>query len=249
MTDAAASIVVLVCADAEWRVVRRTIKTQRVRRSPFGEWFAAWLGAGRYRTRVLFCQTGCGKIPAAAATQHVIYTWNPGLIVNLGTCGGFGGHVNAGDTLLVTRTVVYDIIERTGRAREQIEKVATDVDLSWLTEPCPVSVTPAVMATADQDLDPANMAALNADHGAVAADWESGAIAYVVARNRRCGRNVRLLILRGVSDVVEEGGRPSREAAIERGGAAVMRRLLRDLPLWVVRGEASPINNAGVRRV
>ena len=45
---------------------------------------------------IVFFQGGWGKISAAASTQHVIDRWHPALIINLGTCGGFKGHIEKG---------------------------------------------------------------------------------------------------------------------------------------------------------
>ncbi|RPI06485.1 MAG: hypothetical protein EHM71_11735 [Zetaproteobacteria bacterium] len=69
----------------------------------------------------------------------------------------------------------------------------------------------------------------------MAGDWESGAIAYVAARNRR-----RLLILRGVTDLVgDRGGEAYGNIEVfRRATDTVMRKLFADLPLWLDR--ASP---------
>jgi adenosylhomocysteine nucleosidase len=54
------------------------------------------------------------------------------------------------------------------------------------------------LASGDRDLDPADLARLRDRFHAIAGDWESGAIAWVAARN-----HVPVLVLRGVSDVVD----------------------------------------------
>lgn len=225
-------IVVLISADAEWEMIKETtIPLGPVLCSPFGEWFLHDLNVRNRKLPVMFFETGCGKIPAAASTQFVLDKWNPPLIINLGTCGGFGGKVKKGDILLVTKTVVYDICERTGRHDDQIAKYTTDLDLSWLEKPYPMDATPVTMATADQDLDPEIIPFLQERHGAVAADWESGAIAYVAhKKNKR-----RCLIVRGVSDVVALNGEPSREEEIREGIRTIMWRLSHGLPEWIVK--------------
>jgi adenosylhomocysteine nucleosidase len=65
---------------------------------------------------------------------------------------------------------------------------------------------------------------------ASAADWESGAIAWTAARNQ-----TRCLILRGVSDLVDEnGGEAYVEAGLfDRRAAGIMDRLLDALPTWL----------------
>ena len=70
----------------------------------------------------------------------------------------------------------------------------------------------------------------------MAGDWESGAIAWTARRNE-----VPVLILRGVTDLVGEGGGEAygNLALFEEGSRAVMKRLLDDLPFWLARWDAS----------
>ncbi len=94
MTFEKHQIVVLISADEEWRTVKQlTEPLESMRLSPFGEWFPYNFDVQGRQVAVVFLQTGCGKIPAAAATQFALNKWNPQLIINLGTCGGFKGKV------------------------------------------------------------------------------------------------------------------------------------------------------------
>ena len=130
---------------------------------------------------------------------------------------------------MVTKTVVYDIYERSGGHGEQVAKYMTELDLSWLGKPYPMNPLPATMATGDQDLDPQKIPYLWEKYGAVAADWESGAIAYVCHKNR-----TKCLIVRGVSDVVDPaGGKASNDEDIIEGTRKVMKKLIHSLPEWV----------------
>jgi adenosylhomocysteine nucleosidase len=224
-------IFVLISADEEWKIVKQILNPgSPLSLSPFGEWFEYEFEVGGKRFPTIFFQIGCGKIPAAAATQHVLDRWQPSLIINLGTCGGFKGKVKKDDILLVIKTVVYDIYERAGNHDEQIAKYTSVLDLSWLNESYPTKIVPATIATADQDLDPKNIKYLHQKYGAVAADWESGAIAYVANRNN----NTNCLILRGVSDVIDSiNGEPSSNEKISRGTKTVMKKLIDALPSWL----------------
>jgi adenosylhomocysteine nucleosidase len=95
-----------------------------------------------------------------------------------------------------------------------------------------MNALPATIATADQDLEPERIAYLFEKYGAVAADWESGAIAYVAHKNNK----TRCLIVRGVSDVVDpSGGKPSSNKEITEGTRIVMGRLLESLPEWIAK--------------
>jgi len=221
-------ILVLISANQEWRAVKEILGVEEVQSSALGEWFARQTAG----VEVVFFHGGWGKIAAAASTQYVIDRWQPPLLINLGTCGGFAGDVQRGEVLLVERTVVYDILEQMGDAEQALAAYASELDLDWLGDDLPGEVRRAPMLSADRDLLAEDIPTLRAKHGAVAGDWESGAIAYVAARNR-----LPCLILRGVSDVVSEDGSPAYAnlPEFERAAQAVMRGLLESLPAWLER--------------
>jgi adenosylhomocysteine nucleosidase len=71
----------------------------------------------------------------------------------------------------------------------------------------------------------------------VAGDWESGAIAYVAARNQ-----TRCLILRGVTDLVGDSGGEAYGDGMQffrTSAERVMRRLVHTLPDWIAHGLSS----------
>jgi adenosylhomocysteine nucleosidase len=226
------TIAVVVSAGGEWRPVRAAFSGCCVEESPFGEWFYATLPVAGEDRRVLFLHGGWGKIAAAASTQYVIDRWAPRLVVNLGTCGGFAGEIERGAVILVERTVVYDIIEQMGDQAEHIAHYTTDLDLGWLAEPYPQPVRRTLLVSADRDLLATEIPRLKRDYGAVAGDWESGAIAWVVARN-----NTRCLILRGVSDLVgSSGGEAYGNIQVFAASTQeIMGRLVHHLPQWIAR--------------
>jgi nucleoside phosphorylase len=128
----------------------------------------------------------------------------------------------------VEKTYVYDIVELMGDL-DIVSYYASSLDLSWLVEPYPYTVRRGMIASADSDLPPAKIPLLRSQ-GAIAADWESAALAWVAQRN-----NARLLILRGVSDMVrEEGGEvyDNIEMFNERA-RGVMEQLIEQLPEWL----------------
>jgi adenosylhomocysteine nucleosidase len=190
--------VILISADAEWQAVRELLPGVVVDRTPYGEWFTWRNGEGE----IPVMQAGWGKTASGGAAQYAIDRWKPEVVVNLGTCGGFAGRVERGEVILAERTVVYDIIEMMGDEADCIAERSVDIDLSWLKEPLPFAVRRSVLVSGDRDIQPGEIPMLVEKYGAVAADWESGTLAWVCARN-----GVKCLILRGVTDLVgEEGG-------------------------------------------
>jgi adenosylhomocysteine nucleosidase len=225
-----ADIVVLISANAEWKPARQRLAALAFSTTPFGECAAGTIEAGGRKRSVVYVHGGWGKISAAASAQYAIDRWAPRLLVNLGTCGGFEGGVRVGDLVLATRTVVYDIVERMGDPEEAIADYATSLDLSWLAKPYPEAVVAATLVSADRDLDPADLPKLRAKYGAVAGDWETGAIAWTAARSK-----TPCLIFRAVSDIVStRGGEAYGNLALfEERTRTIMGRLLDGLPGWV----------------
>jgi len=223
--------VVIVSANIEWQAIRRIFPDVALQRSPYGQWFTVDLGTSDYEEPVLFFHGGWGKIAAAASAQYAIDRWSPALIVNIGTCGGFAGEIEKGTIILVERTVVYDIIEQMGDYDEHIAHYTTDMDLSWLGDAYPQDVYRTLLVSGDRDLLVEDIPRLRAQFGAVAGDWESGAIAWVAARN-----GVRCLILRGVSDLVGSERGEAYDGNIQvfaENAAAILERLVHHLPAWI----------------
>ena len=221
---------IIVSANAEWRAVRQLLPSVEEQQSPLGEWFTLPLQVKGRSRPVLFFHGGWGKIAAAASAQYVIDRWSPELLVNLGTCGGFEGLVEKGQILLVERTLVYDIVEQMGDPDGALAHYGTEVDLSWLSEPYPQPVLRTLLVSADRDLFPQDVTELHARFGAIAGDWESGAIAWVAARNA-----MRCLILRGVSDLVSasSGEAYGNIEIFHENTLRIMKCLLEGLPAWL----------------
>ena len=217
-------IVVLISAIAEWNAVKPLFSDAKIRRFPFGECFDILI----QDEHISFFHSGWGKIASAGSMQYVLDQYSPDLVVNLGTCGGFEGAVNQGDIILVDKTYVYDIVELMGDL-DIVSYYASSLDLNWLSEPYPFPVRRGLIASADSDLPPTKIPFLKS-HGAIAADWESAALAWVAQRN-----NARLLILRGVSDMVSEAGGEAYnniEVFNERA-RGIMEQLIEQLPEWL----------------
>lgn len=218
--------IVLVSADAEWRAVRAAYPDHPALPGLFGETFVTVIGGWQAR----FLHGGWGKIAAAASAQAAVDRYEPDLLVNLGTCGGFAGAIERGEIVLAERAVVYDIYEQMGDPEAHLAHYATEIDLSWLPEPYPHPVRRTLLVSGDRDLLAEEAPLLMQRYGAAAGDWESGAIAWVARRNK-----LRLLILRGVSDLVGAQGSPAYRDPdyFERAAGEVMERLLEALPGWL----------------
>jgi adenosylhomocysteine nucleosidase len=121
-------------------------------------------------------------------------------------------------------STIYDIVEMMGDPDEAIADYATKLDTSVWPARLANRVVVGPLVSADRDLDPAAIPGLAAKYHASAADWESGAIAWIAAHN-----HTRAIILRGVSDVIDaQGNDPTyhNPGAWERASVAVMASLI-----------------------
>lgn len=216
-------IVILVCSDFEWAYVLSVFNDAELKESPYGNWFIP-ISSPAKDHQVIWFKSGWGKIGSAGATQYVIDTFAPDLIINIGSCGGFKGWINQGEVVLINETIVYDMVDLIGKSGKSIEFYKTTIDYGWLKDETILKLPKGVMVTADQDLNPERIEELHDKYKAVVGDWESGAIAWVAGKNGN-----KLLILRGVSDVVGSDGNEAYgedESIFQKGVNIVIIKLL-----------------------
>ena len=217
-------IVIIISAISEWKATKQIFPELEITQSPYGE--SSKVKINEHEIKIY--HSGWGKIASAGMMQYITSQDRPDVVINLGTCGGFEGLIQQGDIVMVERTFVYDIVELMGNLNI-IEYYASSLDLSWLPEPHPFPTRRGLIASADSDLPPSKIAFLK-ERGAIAGDWESGALAWVANKTK-----TRLLILRGVSDLVNEneGEAYDNLALFEERTKDVMKKLFDQLPDWI----------------
>jgi adenosylhomocysteine nucleosidase len=222
--------VIIISANSEWSAIRRLFPDETCLNSPFGEYFTSLIN----RQRCTLFYGGWAKIAAAASAQYALDRWKPDLLVNLGTCGGFTGQIDKGEIILVDKTIVYDIYEQMGDLEEHIAHYTSHIDLDWLPQPYPTSVRRALLVSGDRDLLVEDIPVLISRYSAIAGDWESGAIAWVAARN-----HTRLIILRGVTDLVDSQGSAAYGNLdyFDQAAYQIMQKLIQILPDWLAASE------------
>jgi len=215
---------ILVSANAEWAAVKSAFPDAAADHSPYGEYFFQQVG----HERVLFFHGGFAKVAAAASTQYVIDHFRPACLINIGTCGGVEGRIGRFDVVVPDKLVIYDIYEAMlDDPAEGVPYYITQLDLPAHFP------TPAICTTlysADRDLTPATLREIQDRYQPVAADWESGAIAWVANRN-----GTPLLIMRAVSDLVslEKGEAEGNGALWVENTRRIMSVLVANLPQWM----------------
>jgi adenosylhomocysteine nucleosidase len=188
---------VVVTSDLEWLALCDHLRISNPSKYIFGEYFEI-----DHSTidslKIVIAKVGWGKISSASATQYAIDRWKPFAVLNIGTCGGLASRVQLHDIVLATSTCIYDLHVEIGDPVAEHAFYTTILDIGWLSTELSFPVVLGGILTADSDLMCSKVPYLLSNFpDAVAADWESGAIAFVVSRNR-----IPCVILRYVSDLV-----------------------------------------------
>lgn len=115
-------------------------------------------------------------------------------------------------------------------SEDHIAHYTTEIDLSWLDTDYPLPVQKSLLVSGDRDLIEEQVPELKTQFGAIAGDWESGAIAYIAAKN-----GTRTLILRGVTDLVGNSGGEAYDDVLifEENTYLIMSTLVKSLPDWI----------------
>lgn len=220
-------IVITISATSEWNAVPEVYPDAEYLEHPYGQYIETEFNG----EPVILMQGGWSKIQSAASTQYAIDRWSPELIVNLGTCGGFRGEINRDEIVMVEKALVYDIISQIGNQESHFEFFTTEIDNSWIKKPYPIPVTKGTIVSGDRDIQSDDIPMLIDKWSALVGDWESGGIAFVCRRN-----NVKLLILRGVSDLVGLDGGDAYDGTIviwSKAANRIIKYLLASIPNWL----------------
>jgi adenosylhomocysteine nucleosidase len=187
-------IVVQVSTIREWDALLALLPhSSEVQSSPTGSFVTyTWSSFHGPLTGVLL-HGGTGKILAAASAQYAALTWRPTYLFLLGTCGAIDPKIRELDVIYATRTIVHDIA-----IEAKVRELTTDLPGLWTHVVTPYPVHRGLMVSGDLAVTAANVQLVRDRFPALAADWESGAVAKVCALN-----GIPCAILKGVSDLPE----------------------------------------------
>lgn len=257
--EAPPRLLVIVSANAEWTPAKALLKPARVERSPYGEFFTHRIGGepvlflhggwgkiaaaasaeyaiARWRPEVVINLGTCGGIAGRVArfdrllvTRTIVYDIQEAMGDSAAAIADYSTDIDLTWLDAPPRAVgSARTASSTPSESPASSGPTTSSGSTTSTTPAfPLRVQRAPLLSGDRDLVPAAVSDLMRRFPeAVAADWESGAIAYVAAR-----RQTRLLILRGVSDLVSptEGEAAGNAQLFVNNAAETMRLLLDDL--------------------
>ncbi|MDF2630939.1 MAG: putative Adenosylhomocysteine nucleosidase [Symbiobacteriaceae bacterium] len=201
-------IVVQVATQSEWASLLGVLKYPSEVQPVLGGEFIRF---SQGNAEVIAVRGGVGKVDAAAMAQYAILTWQPDLVVVMGTGGAVDPGLSVLDIVMATHTIIHDIDSGLdGSGDENIRELTTDVEVPVLPPVLPFPVYLGTVLTGDCDVTGRNVERLRARFAGLVADWESGAVARVCKLN-----NVRCLVLRGVSDTPYTDGQVQLNSYLE----------------------------------
>ncbi|GAB4437364.1 MAG: hypothetical protein OHK0040_08700 [bacterium] len=123
-----------------------------------------------YGIRLIFAVSGLGKVRAAACCQHIIDSYQPEIMINVGSAGGVCPKVKPKDVFFVAAAVEYDFKS----LREKTPVIGVDKHL--IDEANKLNLPFAVLGSADQNADSTEKKNALHKRGITIADWEGVAV-------------------------------------------------------------------------
>jgi len=156
---------------------------------------------------VVLLKSGVGKANAAMATTILAERYQPNLVINTGSAGGFSETLEVGDIVISTEVVYHDVDATAfnyeyGQVPGMPASFVSDPELvEWTEEavkPLDVNSAKGLIATADTFMsDPARVAfAREKFPSMIAAEMEAAAIAQVCWQY-----NLPFVVIRALSDI------------------------------------------------
>ena len=220
-------IVVQISTQTEWDALLALLDpAPSVEQTPLGACIRYTWMHGLTPVSGVLMHGGVGKIMAAASTQWAALVWQPRCLVLIGTCGAVDPAMRELDLVCATHTVVHDI------AIEHIVRVlTTELEQHWQGLPTPHPVHEGMIVSGDMAITAHNVEGIRARHAALAADWESGAVAKICALN-----NVPCIVLKGISDTPDTTDVDDQFQRYRRNTPPVMERCWQVLDSWIAHG-------------
>lgn len=160
-----------------------------------------------YGKRVVLCQSGMGKVNAAAATQLLVTKYGINAIINSGIAGNMTSKVGIGDVVLSREVMYHDAqLDMIKQAYPFLESYKGDEKLIAAAQractECDVKAIAGKIATGDLFIGEAALKQKIADFCAPdCVEMEGAAIAHVASKN-----DIPFIIIRAMSDNADEAG-------------------------------------------
>ena len=160
-----------------------------------------------YGKRVVLCQSGMGKVNAAAATQLLITKYSIDAIINSGIAGNMTSKVGIGDVVLSKEVMYHDAqLDMIKQSYPFLEKSTGGENLITAAlkacSECDVKAITGRIATGDLFIGDTALKQKIADFCSPdCVEMEGAAIAHVAAKN-----DIPFIIIRAMSDNADEAG-------------------------------------------
>ncbi|HLR61087.1 MAG TPA: 5'-methylthioadenosine/S-adenosylhomocysteine nucleosidase [Lentibacillus sp.] len=187
----------------------------------------------------ILMKSGIGKVNAAMATAILHERFNPSLVINTGSAGGFAAELNVGDIVISTEVVHHDVdVTAFGYAYGQVPKMpamyTADADLAaqagQAVKQLGIDYQEGIIATSDSFMeDTAQVEAVREKFPAmIAAEMEAAAIAQVCYQYE-----TPFVVIRALSDIAGKRSSISFDAFLDtaaKNAANLIMKMVQKLP-------------------
>jgi len=152
-----------------------------------------WLEGNYLGKHIVLVRSGVGKVNAAAATQYIIDSFHPDIVIDMGIAGLLDQKIPAGSVIVTDTAQEWDT---TSSMISPIESLENHTIVNQATTALPKKVVSGTIITGDTFItDSEQRDELMSKHDAVAVDMESAAIAKICHKNK-----LPFLVIKGFSD-------------------------------------------------
>lgn len=161
---------------------------------------------------VILLQSGIGKVAAAMGTAILLERFQPNLVINTGSAGGFDANLSLGDVIISTQVAYHDADVTAfgyayGQMAGQAASFSSDPQLMDVAEQALLALTPTpnalrgLICTGDSFVHSKKQQDLIRAHfpNVIAVEMEAAAIAQVCQQF-----NVPFVVVRAISDVADK---------------------------------------------
>ena len=172
---------------------------------------------------IMIARCGIGKVASALAVGVLIQAFNPDVVINTGSAGGYDKQLNVGDIVIANELVQFDVdLTNFGYAHGQpagmperfsCDAVLLDIALAQVTDFADINAIKGLIGTSDkficEEADTQHIAQLFPTVAAV--EMEGAAIAQACHMT-----NTRCVVIRCISDLANEESTHTFEEYLEK---------------------------------
>jgi adenosylhomocysteine nucleosidase len=157
--------------------------------------------------KVIFCESGIGKIAAAGCTQFVIDKYSPDIILNVGLCGNLSSDLKIGSAIVSNKILQHDFyLNLIDKPINWSPQYSSEIIQTSIPDKIASFVSDYIIASGDEFISDNSKKDFLFKKGASVCDMESISVAQICNKNK-----INCLVIRGVSDMANSNSPLLRE--------------------------------------